>query len=392
MSTGTLYIISAPSGAGKTSLITKLLENLKGAEMAVSHTTRKAREGEVDGKHYHFIDADTFLNGVHNGDFLEHANVFGNHYGTSKKSVSDILDKGIDVILEIDWQGAQQVRELMPDALSIFILPPSKAELEKRLRGRGTDKEEVIKGRLEQSCADMKHYAEFDYIVINDDFDTAKKDLQSIFEANRITLSKQQERNQSLLEELTNLENNSKRIGAQNFVKNSAIFQEGLSTLNEFGNQFHAHKTFHADIHGDLNLGNIILGDSYVTGIDIGATISAPIENDIAQMLNYISINYFNMLTRIDMRKPFKEWEILNVVLDSYGYSTDEKSRNFFIYVFLYQVLRRWLSVQDIHKPNRDHAAKFKMLGRWRLHNSSALVQGLTKSINERFLTTENHL
>ncbi len=156
MSTGTLYIISAPSGAGKTSLITKLLETLQGAEMAVSHTTRKAREGEVNGKHYHFIDADKFLDGVHNGDFLEHANVFGNHYGTAKKSVEDILNKGVDVILEIDWQGAQQVRELMPEALSIFILPPSKAELEKRLRGRGTDSDEVIAKRLGQSVCDIQ--------------------------------------------------------------------------------------------------------------------------------------------------------------------------------------------------------------------------------------------
>ena len=126
MSTGTLYIISAPSGAGKTSMIAKLLESLKDAEMAVSHTTRQAREGEVDGKHYHFITADEFLNDVHENKFLEHANVFGNHYGTSKKAVDNLLDKGVDVILEIDWQGAQQVRELMPEAQSIFYSPSFK--------------------------------------------------------------------------------------------------------------------------------------------------------------------------------------------------------------------------------------------------------------------------
>ena len=203
MSSGTLYIISAPSGAGKTSLITKLLEGLDDAEMAVSHTTRPQREGETDGKHYHFVTADTFLAGIGNDEFLEHAHVFGNHYGTSKKAIEDITSKGVDVILEIDWQGAQQVRKLMPEAKSIFILPPSKAELEKRLRGRGTDTDEVINSRLEQSCSDMTHYDEFDYVVINDDFDKAMGSLESIFQANRVTLTKQKEKNKTLLENLT---------------------------------------------------------------------------------------------------------------------------------------------------------------------------------------------
>ena len=203
MSTGTLYIISAPSGAGKTSMIAKLLETLDDAEMAVSHTTRPAREGEVDGKHYYFISADEFLNDVHEDKFLEHANVFGNHYGTSKAAVDVLLEKGVDVILEIDWQGAQQVRELMPEALSIFILPPSKEELEKRLRGRGTDSDEVIAKRLGQSCDDIKHYNEFDYVVINDDFEISVKQLNSVFHANRATLKKQQKKNQTLLDELT---------------------------------------------------------------------------------------------------------------------------------------------------------------------------------------------
>ncbi len=203
MDYGTLYIISAPSGAGKTSMISKLLETLNDAEMAVSHTTRPAREGEVDGKHYHFISADDFLNDVHEDKFLEHANVFGNHYGTSKAAVEMLLEKGVDVILEIDWQGAQQVRDLMPEALSIFILPPSKKELENRLRGRGTDSDEVIAKRLGQSCDDIKHYDEFDYVVINDDFESSVKQLKSIFHANRATLEKQQQKNQSLLNELT---------------------------------------------------------------------------------------------------------------------------------------------------------------------------------------------
>ena len=203
MSSGTLYIISAPSGAGKTSLITKLLETLEGAEMAVSHTTRKAREGEINGKHYHFIDADTFLDGVHNGDFLEHANVFGNNYGTAKKSVEDILNKGVDVILEIDWQGAQQVRELMPDSLSIFILPLSKEELENRLRGRGTDSDEIIANRLGQSVADIQHYSEFDYVVINDNFDECVNTLKSIFIAKRARCEQQKKVNADLLRSLT---------------------------------------------------------------------------------------------------------------------------------------------------------------------------------------------
>jgi len=203
MSTGTLYIISAPSGAGKTSLISKLLESLTDAEMAVSHTTRAPREGEIDGKHYHFISADEFLNDVHEDKFLEHANVFGNHYGTSKAAVDSLLEKGVDVILEIDWQGADQVRKLMPDALTIFILPPSREELERRLRGRGTDDDEVIAKRLAQSCDDMKHYPKFDYIVINDDFDESVNTLKSIFQANRATQGKQKQRNQALLNELT---------------------------------------------------------------------------------------------------------------------------------------------------------------------------------------------
>lgn len=203
MSSGTLYIISAPSGAGKTSLISKLLEGLDDAEIAVSHTTRLKREGEVDGKHYHFVSADHFLEGISNDEFLEHAHVFSHHYGTSKQAVDDITNKGIDVILEIDWQGAQQVRKLMPEAKSIFILPPSKAELERRLRGRGTDSNDVIEERLSQSCADMRHYDEFDYVVINDDFSRAMSSLESIFQANRVTLIKQKQKNQALLDELT---------------------------------------------------------------------------------------------------------------------------------------------------------------------------------------------
>ncbi len=200
MYSGTLYIISAPSGAGKTSLISKLLENIEQTEMAVSHTTRQPREGETNGKHYHFVSEEDFLNEVQNNNFLEHANVFGNYYGTSKKAADTLLQKGVDVILEIDWQGAQQVRKLVPEAYSIFILPPSLEELERRLRGRGTDTDEVIAKRLSQSRADIEHYDEFDYIVINDDFDQSVQLLASIFYANRARLEKQQITNKTLLD------------------------------------------------------------------------------------------------------------------------------------------------------------------------------------------------
>ncbi len=203
MSSGTLYIISAPSGAGKTSLIASLLENISDVEVAISHTTRAPREGEINAKHYHFVSEDEFLAGVKNNKFLEHANVFGNYYGTSADSVDTLLQKGIDVILEIDWQGAQQIRKLMPEAISIFILPPSKEELERRLRGRGTDSDEIIAKRLGQSCEDIKHYNEFDYVLVNDSFDESVKQLASIFYANRNRLEKQQINNQALLDELT---------------------------------------------------------------------------------------------------------------------------------------------------------------------------------------------
>jgi len=199
MNSGTLYIISAPSGAGKTSLISSLLEKLDHAEMAVSHTTRQPREGEINGKHYHFVSEDDFLSDIKENKFLEYANVFGNHYGTSKNAADTLLQKGVDVILEIDWQGAQQVRKLVPEARSIFILPPSLDELERRLRGRGTDSDEVIAKRLGQSCADIKHYPEFDYIVINDDFDESVQRLASIFYANRSLLEKQEITHRELL-------------------------------------------------------------------------------------------------------------------------------------------------------------------------------------------------
>lgn len=188
---GSLYIVSAPSGAGKTSLVSKLLELDAHITVSVSSTTRAQRPGEKDGINYHFLDIDTFKTQIEAGNFLEHAEVFGNFYGTSKNTVQDQLHAGKDVILEIDWQGAQQVRELMPDAQSIFILPPSREELERRLRGRGTDSEEIIAGRMAEATSEMSHYNEFDYIVINNHFDTALKELHSIFKANRLRAGKQ---------------------------------------------------------------------------------------------------------------------------------------------------------------------------------------------------------
>lgn len=182
---GTLYIISAPSGAGKTSLVKALIESTDDIMVSVSHTTRGMRPGEVDGRDYHFTDAESFRVMIADNAFLEHAEVFGNFYGTSRSSALDRMEQGMDVILEIDWQGAQQVRRKMPEAVSIFILPPSREELERRLRGRGTDSDEVIARRLGEAVTEMSHYSEFDYLVFNDDFDTALTQLRAIIIARR---------------------------------------------------------------------------------------------------------------------------------------------------------------------------------------------------------------
>ena len=199
---GTLYIISAPSGAGKTSLVKALLEQDPKVRVSVSHTTRAPRDGEVDGVAYNFVTLAEFDEVIDAGQFLEYAEVFTNKYGTSKLWVEEQLAAGIDVILEIDWQGAQQVREKMPNALSIFILPPSRAELERRLTGRGTDSAEIIAGRMAQAESEMSHYGEFDYLVINDQFDEALNQLQAIFTANRLRMGVQTTVQKSLLEDL----------------------------------------------------------------------------------------------------------------------------------------------------------------------------------------------
>ncbi|MEK6789072.1 MAG: guanylate kinase [Pseudomonadota bacterium] len=199
---GTLFIIAAASGTGKTSLVKALVADADRLGVSVSHTTRPARPGEVDGVNYHFTSREQFLAEVAAGQFLEHAEVFSNLYGTSRTWVEQQLASDHDVILEIDWQGAQIVRELMPQALSIFILPPSLPALAERLNGRGTDSNEVIAHRLSEAIADITHYSEFDYLVINDDFATALADLQAIVRAARQSHRAQAARQAELIKRL----------------------------------------------------------------------------------------------------------------------------------------------------------------------------------------------
>jgi len=202
LSKGTLYIISAPSGAGKTSLVKQLINFAKDVVVSVSHTTRDKRDGEIDGSDYHFVEKDVFLKMVDSSAFLEHAKVFDNYYGTSQQHVEQQLLQGLDVILEIDWQGARQVRKLFPDSQSIFILPPSLDALKERLTGRGQDSEEVINRRMKDAVSEMSHYAEFDYLLVNDDFDTALQELRCIFSANRLRQLQQERSIEKLLIEL----------------------------------------------------------------------------------------------------------------------------------------------------------------------------------------------
>ena len=198
----TLFIVAAPSGAGKTSLVRALLEQDQGIRMSVSSTTRPQRPGEQDGDHYHFVDAAEFLDGITQGEFLEHAQVFDNHYGTRRKHVRDLQAQGYDVLLEIDWQGAQQIRKRDKNAVSIFILPPSVNELRKRLQHRGQDAPEVIERRMRDAQNEMSHYGEFDYIIVNDDFDQALLELQAVITSHRLELKRQQIRHQQLIQQL----------------------------------------------------------------------------------------------------------------------------------------------------------------------------------------------
>ena len=177
---GKLFVIAAPSGAGKTSLVKALMEREPSLEFSISCTTRKRREKEVHGEDYYFVDQGEFRRMVEAGEFLEHAQVFDNRYGTPRAPVEQALASGRNLLLEIDWQGAQQVRSAMREAISIFILPPSRTELERRLRGRGTDSEDVIQRRLRDAVGDMQHWRDFEYVVVNDDFDRAVDELQKI--------------------------------------------------------------------------------------------------------------------------------------------------------------------------------------------------------------------
>jgi len=200
--TGSLFIVSAPSGAGKTSLVKALLESLAHIRVSVSHTTRAMRPGEENGVHYHFVDIDSFLAMQKQNEFLEHAKVFDNYYGTSSKAVQSLLEQGEDVILEIDWQGARQVRQQFPQSISIFILPPSKSALRERLTGRGQDDDSIIERRMQDAVTEMSHYDEFDYLIINDDFNQALSELSAVVIAQRMRMATQKNRQQQLLQDL----------------------------------------------------------------------------------------------------------------------------------------------------------------------------------------------
>ncbi len=199
---GTLFIISAASGTGKTSLVKELLATTKNLVVSVSHTTREPRRGEIDGEHYYFTNKEEFMRLVGEAEFLEHAEVFGNYYGTSKTAVNDLLNAGVDVILEIDWQGALQVKRQFKDAVLIFILPPNREALRSRLSNRAQDTLKVIEERLAGAVREMQEYVNFDYIVINDDFNQALNELQSIVCTYRLQVTKQSAKNQQLISDL----------------------------------------------------------------------------------------------------------------------------------------------------------------------------------------------
>ncbi len=202
MDFGSLFIVSAPSGAGKTSLVRALCERMENLVISVSHTTRAQRPGEVDGVDYHFKEKHVFEAAVNRGGYLEHAQVFDNYYGTSRKATEDLMQAGRDVILEIDWQGARQVLDTVPVSLSVFILPPSLQALEQRLRQRGQDSDAVIARRMRDAKKQIEHYDEYDYLIINDNFDVALDELAAIFCASHLRISEQRDRQQKLLRNL----------------------------------------------------------------------------------------------------------------------------------------------------------------------------------------------
>lgn len=198
-----MFIVSAPSGAGKTSLVRRAISDLDDLTVAVSHTTRPQRPGEQTGHDYHFVSRQAFETMIDSDQFLEYAEVFGNYYGTSMRAVNDSLTRGHDVILEIDWQGAAQVRQKLSDVISIFILPPSRATLIERLRGRGQDSEEVIERRTAEAVREMRQYHRADYLIINDDFDEALTELKAVVLSHRVQKSRQALRHAGLITSLT---------------------------------------------------------------------------------------------------------------------------------------------------------------------------------------------
>jgi len=202
MFSGTLFIVSAPSGAGKSSLVRAVLEQVADLEVSISHTTRPPRPGEQDGVDYYFVSREAFERMVEQGAFLEYATVFDNMYGSKRSLVEEKLRDGIDVIMDMDWQGARQVREAMPGVVSIYVLPPSLEALRQRLEGRGQDSEEVIERRMRKARDEIAHFDEYDYLVINDDFDTAVGDLERIIRASRLRLAPQRVRHAAVIEQL----------------------------------------------------------------------------------------------------------------------------------------------------------------------------------------------
>jgi guanylate kinase len=188
---GNLFIVAAPSGGGKTSLVKQLIQRLEGIEVSISHTTRKPRPKEVDGVDYFFVSDMDFVEMINRNAFIEHAKVFGHYYGTSAEQISARLKAGIDVVLDIDWQGAQQIRQVFPRAVSVFIIPPSLQTLKERLLQRGQDKEAIIEDRMLRAQEEMSHYAEFDYLIVNEDFETAANNLCAIVTANRLSITRQ---------------------------------------------------------------------------------------------------------------------------------------------------------------------------------------------------------
>ena len=201
---GHLYIISAPSGAGKTSLIKALLKGVDGLQVSVSHTTRKRRPNEVEGEDYHYVSIDQFREMLAEGDFLEYAEVFGNHYGTSKTAVEELIEKGVDVILELDWQGARQIQQKMPKAIRIFVLPPSLEALNQRLTNRAQDDEAVITNRMLQAKQEMSHFNEYQFVIINDVFEEAYQELKALVISERLRLERQMFEHRGLINSLLN--------------------------------------------------------------------------------------------------------------------------------------------------------------------------------------------